>query len=54
MALTASPSAIPERRLNESVTDGSCPVWLTDSGPTPVDMVATVLSGMSFPVFERT
>src|SRR5450756_566194 len=31
---TASPSAIPGRRLNESVTDGNWPVWLTDSGPT--------------------
>ena len=30
---TASPSATPGRRLNDSVTDGSCPVWLTDSGP---------------------
>ena len=32
-AATASPSAMPGFRLNESVTDGSWPVCVTDSGP---------------------
>ena len=47
---TASPSATPGRRLNDSVTDGSCPVWLTDSGPTPSDAWSTTVeSGTSLP-----
>ena len=32
-APTASPSETPGFRLNESVTDGSWPEWLTVSGP---------------------
>ena len=46
---TASPSATPGRRLNDSVTDGSCPVWLTDSGPTVWRVVTTAESGTSLP-----
>ena len=30
---TASPSATPGAMLNDSVTDGSWPMWLTDCGP---------------------
>ena len=37
------------RRLNESVTDGSCPMWLTDSGPTVCRVVTTADSGTSLP-----
>ena len=51
---TASPSATPGRRLNESVTDGSWPVWLTDSGPTPVSTRVTLESGTCLPVGVRT
>jgi hypothetical protein len=54
MAFTASPSACPGFKLNEIFTDGSWPVWLTESGPTPVVTLATVLSGISFPLVERT
>ena len=31
----ACDSATPGLRSNEMVTDGSCPRWLTESGPTP-------------------
>jgi hypothetical protein len=31
--------------LNEIVTDGSCPVWLTVRGPASVDIVASVFNG---------
>ena len=44
---TASPSASPGLRLNEIVTDGSWPVWLTVSGPASVVIVASVFNGMS-------
>jgi hypothetical protein len=30
---TASPSATPSRRLNDIVTEGSCPEWFTERGP---------------------
>ncbi len=30
IALTASPSATPGARLNDSVTAGNCPWWLID------------------------
>ena len=49
---TASPSATPGITLKDSVTDGNWPVWLTDSGPTPVDTVVTLDSG-SNPVGGR-
>jgi hypothetical protein len=54
IADTASPSANPGFRLNEIVTDGSWPVWLTDSGPASVVTFATVFSGTRFPVVDRT
>src|SRR5438552_18458003 len=54
IADTASPNATPGLRLNEIVTDGNWPVWLTLSGPTLVVTLATVLSGISRPVEERT
>src|SRR3954468_12484252 len=37
MRLTASPSEVPGVRLNDSVTAGNCPWWLTD----PVVVVGT-------------
>src|SRR3954463_3655050 len=46
---TASPSATPCRRLNDNVTDGSCPVWLTDCGPAVWRVVTTAESGTSRP-----
>src|SRR5688500_6253170 len=51
---TASPSATPGARLNEMVTDGSCPVWPTLSGPALVVTLATVFSGTSLPDDDRT
>src|SRR5206468_2715214 len=51
---SASPSATPGARENDNVTDGSCPVWLTDCGPTPGVKLATVLSGISLPADDRT
>src|SRR2546427_7201595 len=51
---TASPSAKPGFKLKEIVTDGSCPVWLTDSGPTDVSARATALSGINRPNEDRT
>ncbi len=50
----AWPSATPGRRLNDSVTDGSCPEWFTLSAPAVCVMRATALSGTSVPLFERT
>ncbi len=46
---TASPSATPGAMLNDSVTDGSCPMWFTDCGPTLCFVVTTAESGTSFP-----
>src|SRR6185369_2953571 len=43
--VTASPSATPGFRLNESVTAGSCPRWLIDIGPSDFVILATVESG---------
>src|SRR3954447_2828396 len=51
---TASPSETPGLRLNESVTDGSWPEWLTLSGPTDGTSFATVSSGTSSPEAART
>ncbi len=48
-ASTACPSATPGRRLNEIVTAGICPMWLTESGPTPGVMRATALNGTTVP-----
>src|SRR3954464_6584796 len=52
--VTASPSARPGLRLNEIVTDGSWPVWLTNNGPASVLVVDTVLSGINEPFDDRT
>ena len=48
------PSETPGARLNETVTDGSCPEWFTVTGPTVYRNFATVLSGTSGPRDERT
>src|SRR2546422_4646420 len=53
-SLTASPSETPGLRLNEIVTAGSWPRWLTDSGPTVALRLATAFSGTSAPDDERT
>ena len=47
---TASPSATPGARLNESVTDGNCPWWLTDSGVASARSVTSADSGTCAPV----
>ena len=46
---TASPSATPGCRLNDKVTEGSWPVWFTDSGPTVPFVLTTVESGTRLP-----
>src|SRR5512143_3665917 len=51
---TASPSAMPGRRLNERVTEGSWPRWFTRSGPTPGVSRATAESGTDNPEEDRT
>ena len=50
---TAVPMATPSRRSNEMVTDGSCPEWLTVSGPTLDVIVASDASGTSVAFWER-
>jgi hypothetical protein len=50
----AVPSATPGLKLNERVTDGSCPEWFTLNGPALWLISATALSGTSDPLFERT
>ncbi len=52
-SLTAVPSDTPGGRLNDSVTEGSCPLWFTLSGPTSLDAEATDVSGISLPLCER-
>src|ERR1035437_2955841 len=54
MASTAVPSDAADARLNEIVTDGSCPEWFTVTGPTEYVNFATALSGTSGPRVERT
>ena len=54
MAVTAVPSDMPGCRLKEIVTEGSWPVWLTDSGPAPVLTRATLSSGIRRPLLDRT
>jgi hypothetical protein len=51
---TASPSETPGSRLKESVTDGSWPWWLTVSAWVLRLMRATVSTGTSLPLLERT
>ena len=45
---------MPGFRLNEIVTDGNCPEWLTASGPYDGSSLATVFNGMSCPAVLRT
>ena len=49
MALTASPIAVPGSRLNEIVTDGNWPWWLTTSGATLTTLSTSVDSGTCWP-----
>ena len=49
MASTAWPSEKPGARLNEIVTDGCWPWWLTCSGPTVGTSRATAASGIVGP-----
>src|SRR6185437_9265457 len=49
----AAPRDTPGRRLNDRVTDGSWPEWLTLSAPAVCDTLATALSGTSAPVLAR-
>ena len=51
---TASLSECPGRTLNDTVAAGSCPAWLTVSGPAPCESLATDVSGTSAPWSERT
>ena len=51
---TAVPSDAAGARSKEMVTEGSCPEWLTVTGPTPSLNFATALSGTTFPCVERT
>ena len=50
----AGPRDTPGARLNESVTDGTWPEWLTVIGPTPALIRATESSGTSSPAVDRT
>ena len=49
-ASTAWPSETPGARLNEIVTDGCWPWWLTCSGPTEGTSLVTADSGIDGPV----
>ena len=49
IAVTASPSAKPGARLNEIVTAGCWPWWLTSSGPTDGTGMVTADSGIDWP-----
>src|SRR6266704_2487840 len=49
---TAVPMETPGFRLNEMVTEGSCPEWLTVSGPTLEPSVARDASGTRLPVCD--
>src|SRR5256885_16092069 len=50
---TAVPMATPSRKSNEMVTDGSCPEWLTLSGPALDALGAVAGRGRSAPLFGR-
>src|SRR5882757_5786277 len=52
-SFAAVPSETPGGRLNERVTEGSCPLWFTLSGPTSLDADATDVSGTRVPLWER-
>ena len=49
----AWPSEYPGLRLNETVTAGSCPKWLIESGPVWRRIFTTASSGTSGPCDER-
>src|SRR5215813_2156306 len=49
-ALTASPNEVPGATLNERVTTGNWPRWLTLIGPVVSSRCAKVLSGTCAPV----
>src|SRR4030042_4053042 len=51
---TASPRAVPGRRLKESVTEGICPEWVTVSGPRLLLRSATAFSGTRRPEEDLT
>ena len=53
-AATASPSETPGLILKEIVTEGSCPVCGTTSGPRPWLIEPKEESGASWPAGERT
>ncbi len=53
MASMAWPSDTPGARLNDSVTHGNCPWWLTDSGSVPGVARAMARSG-TMPDAPRT
>ena len=50
----ASPIAVPGSRLNEIVTDGNWPWWLTTSGATLTTLSTSVDSGTSWPAEDLT
>ena len=52
--LTASPSAAPGARLNDSVVAGNCPWCVTDSGVAVGWILAMLGSGTSCPPGVRT
>src|SRR5579885_561461 len=51
---SALPSDAPGARLKEMVTEGICPLWLTDSGPIVVAILTKASSGTILPSAERT
>src|ERR1700687_118850 len=48
----AAPSETPGRRPNETDTDGNCPEWLMDWGPTDSLYVTTESSGTTPPELD--
>ena len=54
ISAVASLSDLPPATLKEMVTAGSCPCWLTDSGPAVRSTVAKAPSGTRSPLEERT
>jgi hypothetical protein len=54
MASTASPSATPGARLNETVVAGNWPWCVTASAVVPGSMRVKAASGIGVPPTERT
>ncbi|MNK53154.1 hypothetical protein D3C87_721060 [compost metagenome] len=50
----ATSRVTPGAASKDNVTAGSCPTWLTVTGPTPVFWVVTADNGTSLPEDERT